>query len=98
MGAIYEACHCHTGRRLALKTMLPGIASDGELRARFQLEASVVAKVESEHLVEVVDAGVDAEHGLPFLVMEFLRGANLGSILDARGPLAKRDEIGRAHV
>jgi serine/threonine protein kinase len=93
MGAIYEAVHCQTGRHLALKTLLPGSTCDADLRARFQLEARIMAEVESEHLVEVVDAGEDAETGLPFLVMELLRGEDLGTLLDTRGPLAYSDVV-----
>ncbi len=93
MGAIYEAVHRATGRRLALKTMLASIADDADLRARFDLEARVAACIESEHMVEVVDAGVDPETGIPFLVMELLLGEDLDSILTARGPLCFEDVV-----
>ncbi|HMJ11210.1 MAG TPA: serine/threonine protein kinase, partial [Polyangiaceae bacterium] len=70
MGAIYEVVHLDTRRRRALKTMLPELVSDPELRERFRQEATIAADVESDHIVEVFDAGVDEATGLPFLVME----------------------------
>src|SRR6185503_6920383 len=63
-----------------------------DMRARFRLEASVASQIESEHIVQVFDAGVDDETGLPFLVMELLRGESLGAALERRGRFAG-DEV-----
>src|SRR3954447_18211671 len=84
MGAVYEVIHQETRRRHALKVMLPSIVADPELRARFKLEATITADIESEHIVETFDAGIDAETGAPFLVMELLKGEELSTILEAR--------------
>ncbi|NUO48765.1 MAG: serine/threonine protein kinase, partial [Polyangiaceae bacterium] len=81
MGIVYEVLHRETKRRRALKVMLPHVVTDPEMRARFALEAVVTADIESEHLVEVFDAGIDAETDCPYLVMELLRGEDLGSRL-----------------
>ncbi|MEM1028911.1 MAG: protein kinase [Myxococcota bacterium] len=81
MGAIYEVIHLQTRRRRALKLMLPDVVENEDLRRRFKLEATVAAEVESEHIVETFDAGVDAATGAPFLVMELLRGATLKALL-----------------
>src|SRR5262245_40964240 len=51
MGAVYEVIHLETRRRRALKVMLPSVISDPDLRARFKLEATVTAEVDSEHIV-----------------------------------------------
>jgi serine/threonine-protein kinase len=87
MGTIYEVIHLETKRRRALKVMLPSVVSNPELRARFKLEATIVADIESEHIVETFDAGVDPESGSPFLVMELLRGDDLGTLVAKRGRL-----------
>jgi eukaryotic-like serine/threonine-protein kinase len=79
MGAVYEVVHLETRRRRALKVMLPSALADDDMRQRFRREASVTATVESEHIVEVFDAGVDAESESPFLVMELLRGEDIGA-------------------
>ena len=57
MGAIYEVIDIKTQRRRALKLMLPSIVTDEDMRARFKLEATITANIESEHIVETFDAG-----------------------------------------
>lgn len=93
MGAVYEASHLETGRRVAIKVMLPSLVSDPTLRARFKLEATVAASVESEHIVDVFDAGIDPSSGSPFLVMELLRGDDISSILKQRGPMTAEEVV-----
>ena len=88
MGAVFEVVHTETQRRRALKVMLPELLDNNELRERFQLEARVTANVESEHIVDVFDAGIDDSTGMPFLVMELLNGQDLHRILQREGPLA----------
>jgi serine/threonine-protein kinase len=85
MGAIYEVIHLETRRRRALKVMLPSAVADATLRERFRLEATVAADIESQHIVETFDAGIDEVSGAPFLVMELLRGHNLADLLSDRG-------------
>jgi serine/threonine protein kinase len=85
MGAVYEVIHRETRRRRALKVMLPGLVGDSALRARFELEARIAADVESDHIVEIFDAGVDPITDTPFLVMELLKGEDLGALLARRG-------------
>ncbi|HEY4157499.1 MAG TPA: serine/threonine-protein kinase [Polyangiaceae bacterium] len=94
MGAVYEVLHGPTQRRRALKTVLPEWVTDPEMRARFHLEATVTADVESEHIVQVLDAGVDEPTGLPFLVMELLKGESLAELVARRGALPAREVVG----
>ncbi len=92
MGAIYEVVDLSTSRRRALKVMLPSLVHDAELRQRFELEARVTADVESEHIVETFDAGVDEETHAPFLVMELLRGEDLRAVVE-RGALPASEVV-----
>src|SRR5262249_5173432 len=92
-----EVIHKETRRRRALKVMLPSIVSDPELRARFKLEATITADIDSEHIVETFDAGVDAETGAPFLVMELLKGDDLSVILEDRKRLPSEEVIVLLH-
>ncbi|MFO0551236.1 MAG: serine/threonine-protein kinase [Polyangiaceae bacterium] len=85
MGSVYEVVDRRTDRLRALKIMQPEIAKDADLRARFEREASIVGRVRSDHIIEVVDAGV-CEPDTPFLVMELLAGEDLGARVE-RGPL-----------
>src|SRR6185312_9899853 len=93
MGAVYECIHRKTRKHRALKVMLPQILADAGMRERFELEARVTADIESEHIVETFDAGVDEATGAPFLVMELLRGEDLGRIMTTRGPLPRSEII-----
>src|SRR5262245_49166706 len=93
MGAVYEVIHTQTRRRCALKVMLPGLVVDPEMRARFQLEATVAADVHSEHIVETYDAGIDEATGTPFIVMELLRGEELAATVLRRGALPAAEAI-----
>ena len=92
MGAVYEVTDIGTQRRRALKTMLPDIVADTGLRARFRDEAIITSQVDSEHLVEVFDAGIDAATDTPFMVMELLRGEDIGELLERRKRLPA-DEV-----
>ncbi len=88
MGAVFEVVHIETQRRRALKVMLPELVEHRELRDRFQMEARVTARVDSEYIVDVFDAGIDDRTGMPFLVMELLQGEELGDILYRAGPMS----------
>lgn len=92
MGAVYECIHLKTRKHRALKVMLPQIIADEGMRERFELEARITATIESEHIVETFDAGIDEETGALFLVMELLRGEELGGLLKRRGTLPA-DEV-----
>lgn len=92
MGAVYEVMHLETERRRALKVMHPHVLQSADLRERFKLEAKVAARIESEFVVDVVDASVDETTGVPYLVMELLRGEELGKRLKRVGRLAP-DEV-----
>ncbi len=93
MGAVYECIHLKTRKHRALKVMLPQILADASMRDRSELEARVTADIESEHIVETFDAGIDDATGAPFLVMELLRGEDLRSILKKRGALPVSETV-----
>ena len=79
MGAVYEAEHLGLGKRVAIKFVDPEFATDERVVARFAREARAMSAMESAHIVTVFDAGT--EDGRPYLVMELLRGEDLGQRL-----------------
>ncbi len=87
MGAVYEVVHLETNRRRALKVLHANLVQSEELRARFRQEARVAAEIESEHIVDVFDAGIDAATEMPFLVMELLRGEDVRQRIKRSGPI-----------
>jgi serine/threonine-protein kinase len=78
MGSVFRALDPAMGRVVALKTILTvALASEqgGEYRQRFYREARAAGALAHPGIVPVFDVG---EHeGVPFLVMEFVKGQNL---------------------
>ena len=85
MGAVYEARHTGTGRRVAVKLILGAGAKEAHQVARFEREARAVGAVESEHIAQVFDTGRDEEAGAPYIAMEFLEGEDVQGLLDRLG-------------
>jgi serine/threonine protein kinase len=90
MGAVYVVEQASTGRERALKLMHPELTADESLRAKFVQEARIGARVKSDHVVEVLAAGVDEATGVPYLVMELLEGEGLDARLARQ--VVSRDE------
>jgi serine/threonine protein kinase len=93
MGAIFEAEHLATERRVALKLLFPHIMSVASARQKFELEAKVSARVNSPYIVEVLDAGFDEASKSPYLVMELLEGQTLAARVREHGPLAPDEAL-----
>ena len=86
MGEVYEGTHLEIGKRVAVKLMNASYADAPEIVARFRREARAASAVESDYIVQVFDAGRDAEHGL-YMVSEFLVGEDLEALLARQGRL-----------
>jgi serine/threonine protein kinase len=85
MGIVVAATHLHLDERVAIKLLLPDVAQNPDTVARFMREGRAAAKIRSEHVARVFDVGM-LESGNPYLVMEFLQGADLSAVIQ-RGPL-----------
>lgn len=89
MGAVYEARHMGTGRRVAVKVIgAQALAVGGEALTRFEREARASGAIDSEHVVQVLDSGVDEVTGNPYMVMELLAGEDVQQLLRRIGPLS----------
>jgi eukaryotic-like serine/threonine-protein kinase len=88
MGAVFVAEQLSTGRRRAVKVMHAGLLDSQSLRERFQREARIGSLVSSDHVVEVVSAGIDPATGAPFIAMELLDGEDLARYVTRLGPLS----------
>ncbi|MBL8916849.1 MAG: serine/threonine protein kinase [Archangium sp.] len=87
MGAVYVARQLSTDKLRALKLMHPQLVPDPRSRQRFVDEARIGGRIDSEHVVEVVAAGIDEASGAPWLAMELLEGEDLGSLSARRGAI-----------
>jgi serine/threonine protein kinase len=92
MGVVVAATHEQLDQRFALKFLLPVLAKQPELVQRFMREARAAAKIQSEHVARVMDVGL--HQGAPFMVMEYLEGADLAQLLADRGPVPPGDAVG----
>ncbi|HEX2731438.1 MAG TPA: serine/threonine-protein kinase, partial [Polyangiaceae bacterium] len=87
MGSVWRAEHLALSAPIAVKLMAPAIAEAPEALARFHREAQAAAALRSPHVVQILDHGVDAKTGTPFIVMELLEGESLASRLARLGQL-----------
>lgn len=92
MGKVFEAEILRTGLHVAVKMLHPLMARDEEARKRLSRECELVHDVDHEALVPILDIDEDAD-GIPFVVMELLRGEDLRERLDQEGCLSIRDAV-----
>ena len=86
MGCVYEALNKSIGKRVAIKLIDRELTNNAETIERFQREAQAAGAVESDHIIEIFDVGT-TDDGLPFIVMELLRGEDLGHRIRRQGRL-----------
>ncbi len=89
MGAVYVVEQLSTGKRRALKLMLPSATLVDGTR-RFEQEARTSSLIPSEHVVDVIGAGIEGTEGVPWLAMELLEGETLERYSTRSGPLSPR--------
>ena len=106
MATVYAAEDTRLGRKVALKILRPEQAQDDTFRARFKREAEAVASLNNPATVAVYDTGSynpsqdgeesSSEEGtaIPYIVMEYVEGHTLRSILSRGGHLPVRDALG----
>ncbi|WP_422924139.1 protein kinase domain-containing protein [Singulisphaera sp. PoT] len=85
MGRVYLAKDSRLNRRVAIKILSPERVNNPRAIARFQREARVGAQLQHENLVRIYDEG--ESNGKCYLVMEFIEGKNLGTIVAEDGPM-----------
>jgi serine/threonine-protein kinase len=87
MGCVYEARHKMTSRRVAVKLILEEARLEPAAVTRFQREARAAGSIESEHITQVLDGGVDPASNAPYLVMELLSGEDVDALIKRLGAL-----------
>ncbi len=93
MGSVHVVEQLSTSKLRALKLLNPSLATDPVMRERFVFEARAASRIESDHVVEVVSAGVDEPTSTPYLVMELLKGEDLSESVRRRGALPIEEVI-----
>ena len=90
MGIVAEATHLGLDERVALKFLRREVMKVPDVVARFDREARAAVKLKSEHVARVSDVG-KTEDGIPYMVMELLKGRDLAQLLTENGPLTIAD-------
>ena len=86
MGVVYAATQLALQRPVALKVIVPELASDLEFRQRFERESRLAASIEHPNVIPVHEAGEG--DGLLYLLMRYIEGTDLRELIVAEGPLA----------
>jgi serine/threonine protein kinase len=84
MGVVVAATHLQLGQMVALKFIRLQSIANPEIVGRFEREARAAACLKSEHVARTIDVG-QLETGSPYIVMEYLEGDNLASLLQQQG-------------
>jgi len=85
MASVHLAYDSVLDRQVAIKTLHTELGREQAFRERFRREAQSVAKLTHTNIVSVFDTGEDDLDGMttPYIVMEYIEGQPLGSVLDA---------------
>ncbi|MCC7534740.1 MAG: serine/threonine protein kinase [Deltaproteobacteria bacterium] len=96
MATVFGAEHTAIGRAVALKVLDPSTSRQPDVVPRFQREAKASSRIESPHVVRLLDFG-EAGGGLLYLAMELVEGPTLAAELRAHGAMPWREaaRIGR---
>ncbi|MFJ2739606.1 protein kinase [Streptomyces sp. NPDC087440] len=84
MASVYLAYDAALDRQVAIKTLHTELGREAAFRERFRREAQAVAKLSHTNIVSVFDTGEDDLGGaqMPYIVMEYVEGQPLGSVLN----------------
>ncbi|RMA46791.1 MULTISPECIES: Stk1 family PASTA domain-containing Ser/Thr kinase [Bifidobacterium] len=98
MAEVHKAVDTRLGRTVAVKIMRSDLANDEVFLSRFRREAHSVALLNNPNIVSIYDSGEEIltddqgnHERVPYLVMEYVKGQTLRSILKENGALSQRD-------
>lgn len=91
MGAVYKAQDLELERTVALKTILPQMAANPAMLARFKQEVLLASQITHRNVVRLYDLG--ESDGLKFITMEFVEGQDLRSILQEHGKFSPTEAV-----
>jgi serine/threonine-protein kinase len=78
MGVVVKAMHLQLHQPVAMKFLLPEVLGNQQVVQRFLREAQAAVRLKSEHVARVIDVG-SLETGAPYMVLEYLEGADLSN-------------------
>jgi serine/threonine-protein kinase len=91
MATVELAHDMELDRPVAIKRLAENLAANEEYKQRFLREARLAARLSHPNIVGVYDAG--AEHGIPYIVMEYVEGETVSDLLRRRGRLEPAEAV-----
>ena len=91
MAVVYRAHDLMLERFVAVKVLREGTSRDPTFQARFRQEAKAAANLSHPNIVTVHDFGLD--HGQLFLVMEYVPGTDLKTLIKQRGHFSPEEAV-----
>ncbi len=91
MANVYLAEDIILQRKVAVKILRLDLRNEPQTQARFQREALATSELSHPNIVSVLDVGTD--HGLPYMVMEYVDGPDLKDYIRENSPLDLREVI-----
>ena len=92
MGSVFLAENIDIGRKVAIKILHGGYASDPDSAARFRNEARAAATIGHPNIIDVLDVCL-TDDGKPFIVMERLEGETLGDRIHRLGRIEVNEAL-----
>ena len=85
MAVVYKAYDFRSGRTVAVKVLREQYNQDAEFVRRFEQEAEAASAISHENLIDIYDVG--EQNGTRFIVMEYVDGMTLKSLIKEHGAL-----------
>ncbi|WP_137293617.1 serine/threonine-protein kinase [Nocardioides dongxiaopingii] len=85
MGVVFAAEQRGLGRTVALKVLSPEFAEQPDYRARFAREATVLARLDSPHVIAIFDHG--EQDGCLYIATQYVGGGDLSDAIRRHGPV-----------
>ncbi|MFT4108688.1 serine/threonine-protein kinase [Propionicimonas sp.] len=85
MGIVYRATQLTLNRPVALKIVDPRLAADASFVDRFSREASILASLDSPHIIQIFDHG--SVDDCLYLAMQYVAGGDVSQLVGRTGPL-----------
>lgn len=92
MGVVLDARHLQLGQTVAIKVLSVGKDRQQDAVDRFLREGRAAAALTCDHVVRIYDVG-QLTTGIPYMVMERLRGRDLATVLSEFGAMSVEDAI-----
>ena len=91
MSIVYSGFSMDTGEEVAIKILRPEYLEDEEFKRRFKKESKIAQQLNHRNIIRTLDTGED--EGLPYIVMEYVRGKTLKEFVKERGKLTNEEAV-----